>query len=173
MNYSTGIVDRGVYNEAEEKATRELMSMQSAYAETGPLYDPSGKYLCKDCIHRVPTELNKYSAHCDKVEGAIRLLSGSCDVFAFGNYASDDQLLTKIDENLVHGEGKLTKAEAGYQERPISKAFGCFRCTHAKLAKYPDKDGRRIWCRRFGTHVASTACCKAHNGVDTVSEFKS
>lgn len=168
-----GISDRGEYNEAEERDIRAMMVREANYAEVGPTYDPSGKYLCQDCRFRLPTDLDHYNAQCNRVEGLISLISGSCNIFEFGDWSADDMLLTLTDQNLVHGEGKLTKEAAGYQERPTSKAFGCLRCTHGARAKYTDKEGRRVWCRHFGTHVASTACCGAHEGSDSVKEFAS
>lgn len=168
-----GIPDRGEYNEAEERDIRAQMERTANYAEIGPTYDPSGKYLCQDCRFRLPTDLDKYNAQCNTVEGLISLVTGSCDKFEFGDWSADDMLLTLTDQSLMHGAGKLTKEAAGYQERPISKAFGCLRCTHGARAKYMDKEGRRVWCREFGTHVSQTGCCGAHEGTDSIKEFES
>lgn len=142
------ISDTGDYNELREKAIRDLATRIGYYAESGPLFDPEGRYLCGDCV------LRDEPKSCTHVSGKISMQLGSCMIWFYG-----DQI------NLPAGQ-KLTQIEANYAERPVAKGFGCSRCGWDAKAKKPDSEGRPDWCGWWGMHVAPLACCFAESGKD-------
>lgn len=142
------IADTGEYDDLHDRAVRDLATRVGYYAESGPLFDPEGKYLCKDCCLRDEPKA------CTHVSGKISMQTGSCMIWIYG-----DQV------NLTVGQ-KLTQIESNYAERPVSKGFGCSRCGWYKKAKKADSDGRPGWCSWWGTHVVPLACCLAESGQD-------
>jgi hypothetical protein len=147
-NPRTPIADTGEYNELKEKAIRDLASKIGYYAESGPLFDPEGKYLCSTCHMRTEPKA------CTTVSGTISMQTGSCMIWMIGE-----------PTNISVGQ-KLTQIESNYAERP--KGFGCARCGWYKQAKKPDGDGRPGWCSWWGIHAVPLACCFAESGKDLV-----
>lgn len=153
MNGASGnprkpIPDTGDYNELHEKAVRDLASKLGFYAESGPLFDPEGRYLCGSCALRTEP------AACTHVSGKISMVAGSCMIWLYG-----DAIKLPVGQ-------KLTQIEANYGERVKAKGFGCSRCGWHKQAKKADKDGRPSWCGWWGIHVVPLACCFAESGPD-------
>ena len=158
--------DPGDYNEAQETEMRARMNQFNHYSEAGdPTYDPSGMYLCRTCIYRDGQDMDAVPPHCQIVAGDISLRTGSCDMYRYGDPSP-----------WAHTEAadssKVSKEKSGYQERPVTKGFGCLRCMYGNMAKYVDRAGRTMWCSKFGCHVQPLACCAANEGRDSIKNFK-
>jgi hypothetical protein len=149
-NPRTPIEDTGEYNELKEKAVRSLAEQLGYYAESGPLFDAAGKYLCADCA------LRDGKTACTHVSGKISMQTGSCMIWIVGEPI-----------NQPVGQ-KLTQIESGYAERKVSRGFGCVRCRWGAKAKNPDSDGRPSWCSWWGMHIVPFACCFREEGKDSV-----
>jgi hypothetical protein len=147
-NAGKPIADMGDYDELHEKAVRSLAQQLAYYAESGPLFDPEGKYLCGDCA------LRKEPSACTHVTGTISMTDGSCMIWISGEPI-----------NQAVGQ-KLTQIESNYAERPQDKGFGCSRCGWHGEAKKADSDGRPSWCGMWGIHVVPLACCLWESGPD-------
>lgn len=148
---SVGIPDTGEYDESKEDHMRGEMSLWVNYAETGPSFDPEGKYLCGTCEERIMDNA------CRWVSGKISMTAGSCRLYAHGPDESEKE----------PAPIQLTQIEAQYGERPETKAFSCSRCQFGAKAKKPDGDGRPSWCSFFGVHVEPSACCAMERGPDS------
>jgi len=142
------IADTGKYNDVKEKAIRDLATSVGYYAESGPLFDPEGRYLCSDCC------LREEPQSCTHVSGKISMQDGSCMIWVIG-----DPIHLPVGQ-------KLTQIESNYAERPTAKGFGCARCGWYDEAKKADKEGRPGWCSWWGMHVVPLACCFAESGKD-------
>jgi hypothetical protein len=142
------IPDTGDYNDLHEKAVRDLITRIAYYAESGPTFDPEGKYLCGDCCLRTEPKA------CAPVSGRISMEIGSCPLWIIG-----DEIKLPVGQ-------KLTQIEANYCERPKAKGFGCSRCGWYAQAKKADGDGRPGWCSYWGLHVVPLACCLTESGPD-------
>lgn len=138
------------YDEAQEKLVRELMEKVAQYAESGPLWDASGKYLCEACEMRIEPD------RCSHVSGDISMATGSCEKWVIGPQSWPRQTV------------QWTQKEANYGTREKAKGFGCSRCGHGTRARQTDDAGRAIWCDRFGTRVQALACCAEESGPDFV-----
>jgi uncharacterized protein YdaT len=149
---SIGIEDTGEYNEDNENRIRKQMELWVNYAESGPSFDPEGKYQCKTC-----TEKLEPSA-CHIVSGKISMDAGSCRTYEKGKQRYKGP-----------AEHHLTQIEAQYGERPKTKAFGCARCEYGDKAKSPDSQGRPSWCTFFGVHIQPLACCAMNEGDDSIN----
>lgn len=148
------------YNSEREDEKRELMAHLAFYAESGPTFDPEGKYLCGTCYYRELMDWGNTPA-CYIVEGKISMEAGSCMFYRKGDPDSE--------WNPIPMKKKYTQAEAQYAERPKVKGFGCYpRCEYVSVAQGPDKDGREFWCGEFGVHVRAKACCAFEDGKDLV-----
>ena len=147
-NPRTPVKDSGEYDLIKEAAIRDLATKVGYYAESGPLFDPAGQYLCDDCA------LRDQPKSCTHVSGDISMETGSCMLWIIGN---------QID--LPVGQ-KLTQIEANYAERPKAKGFGCSRCGWSAKAKKADEQGRPSWCGWWGMHIMPSACCLAESGPD-------
>lgn len=134
---------------AKEQQMRSLIERQAAYAESGPEFDPKGKYLCGECAYFDGTK------GCGAVEGSISGTTGSCRIWTVDG--------TEV-KPLRH---KLEKTEADYAERPEAKGFGCSRCEYERPANKPDGQ-RTIWCSFWGLRVTPLACCAEEDGPDLV-----
>jgi hypothetical protein len=144
----TPLLDTGRYDELHEKAVRDLATRIGYYAESGPLFDPEGRYFCGTCC------LREEPKSCSHVSGKIDMDVGSCMLWVIG-----DEVGLKVGQ-------KLTQIEANYCERPKAKGFGCSRCGWYAKAKKADADGRPAWCGWWGIHVTPFACCIAESGPD-------
>jgi hypothetical protein len=144
------LADTGKYDFTKEKAIRAIAEKIGAYAESGPTFDPGGRYLCGTCCFR------DGKSACTHVSGKISMVIGSCFIWFIGEPI-----------NQAVGE-KLTQIESMYSERPKAKGFGCSRCSMASKAKKVDTDGRPSWCDFWGMHVQPKACCFMENGPDLV-----
>ena len=142
--------DSGEVDELKEKAIRDYATTIGFYAESGPLFDPEGKYLCGRCCFRLLPKA------CDTVSGKISMQVGSCMQWRKG-----EPVGLKV-------KAKLTQIEAGYAERPTAKGFGCSRCEYGSEAKKADSKGRPSWCSFWGMHVTPFACCMHEDGKDLV-----
>lgn len=145
------IEDTGEYDEVHEAQIRALAERVGFYAESGPLFDKDGDYLCGACALRQEPEA------CTHVSGNISMETGSCMIWCTGQ---------PLNEPI----GKqLTQIEANYAMRPTAKGFGCSRCEYSAEAKKPDSDGRPSWCTVWGMHIEPKACCIFEDGDDLVS----
>lgn len=154
---ASGISDAGKYDFDNEKQIREQMQLIAHYAEEGPTFDPAGKYLCGSCRYRMVVDSGPMD-ECYTVTGTTKMDTGSCALYVIGNVESEHNPLPML--------GRYTQLEAEYAER--KNGFGCQNCEFASKAKKPDPDGRKLWCRFFGTHVTKTACCDRESGPDMV-----
>lgn len=143
------ISDKGIYDTAREAKLRKLIEQQAAYAERGPTFDPSGRYLCDGCAYFDGKD------RCGAVEGQISGTDGSSRLWTIKG--------TEVEP--LHW--KLSQMSADYAERPKAKGFGCSRCEYATKAKAPDGE-RTLWCGFWGLRVAPLACCSEENGPDLV-----
>lgn len=143
------ISERAGQNEELESQIRAVIEKHAAYAESGPTFDPSGKYLCGECSFRSGTDV------CEIVSGKISFTSGSCRLWTTA-VAPRDTWPKKLDQ-----------VEAQYSERPEALGFGCSRCEYAKDAK--NQSHRPLWCGFWGLHVMSLACCSEETGPDLIS----
>lgn len=144
------IADTGKYDETKEVAVRDFATTIGFYAESGPLFDPDGKYRCGECCFRDGTTA------CDIVSGKISMTIGSCMCWRIGEPVS-----LKVQE-------KLTQIESMYSERPKTKQFGCAKCEYGGEAKKADSAGRPSWCTYWGMHIVPLACCFREDGKDLV-----
>lgn len=146
------VEDTGTYDEKKESEFRIIAHDTAQYAEEGPSFDPTGKYLCGTCFYMLGTN------ECAFVEGDdISPENGTCRYWK------------KADgTNPVPLERKYDKEEAGYTERPHGEGFGCARCDYGAAAKAPDSKGRESWCSRFGMHVEPLACCAKNEGDNDI-----
>ena len=142
--------DTGKYDELKEKAIRDYATTIGFYAESGPLFDPEGKYLCGDCCFR------DGKSACDIVSGTISMTIGSCMMWRIGAPVG------------LQVKQKLTQLEAMYSERAKIKQFGCSKCKYGGEAKKPDAKGRPSWCTYWGMHIIPYACCFQETGKDLV-----
>lgn len=154
---ASGMHDPGKYDFDKEKQIREQMQLIAHYAEEGPTFDPAGKYLCGSCRYRMVVDSGPMD-ECYSVTGTTKMATGSCGLYVIGNVESEHNPLPMLE--------RYTQLEAGYAER--KNGFGCQNCEFASKAKKPDPDGRKLWCRFFGTHVTKTACCDRESGPDMV-----
>jgi hypothetical protein len=139
-------------NEGQEAKLRALVGRTAAYAESGPTFDPKGRYLCGECAARSGRD------GCSVVSGVISFTTGSCRLWT---------------RDRLEPASKLSQGEAQYAERPEAKGFGCWpRCEHGQTARRPDGEGRRIWCQFWGMHVMKLACCSEENGPDLIEPEK-
>lgn len=148
------------YNTRRENEKRELMQQCAFYAESGPTFDPEGKYLCGTCYYRQLMDWGD-TPHCYIVDGHISMEAGSCNLYRHGNPDSE--------WNPLPTHHRFSKEQAGYAESP-RKGFGCFpRCEYAAQAEGQDTDGREFWCKNWGVHVRAKACCafEEHEGIKT------
>jgi len=136
-------------DEKEESQTRSLIEQFANYAESGPTFDPQGRYLCGACSFR------QGDASCGIVSGRISFRTGGCRLWTRQTLPRD---------SWPH---KLTQSEADYAERPEAKGFGCSpRCEYGKPARQTAGMGRGIWCEFWGLHVKAFACCAEEDGPD-------
>jgi len=143
-------VDKGEYDEEHESHLRNELVIWANYAESGPTFDPDGKYLCESC------DMRKGTDQCMRVHGPISFSDGGCRIYVYGKEA----------ENEADMPTKLTQLEATYSERPKEKAFGCKNCEYSAEAKKPDSAGRPSWCKFWGIHIIPTACCFRNDSED-------
>lgn len=144
-------VDTGVYDSDKEDEIREELVAWANYAESGPSFDPEGKYLCGTCDMRTGDD------HCFRVVSPISFETGSCRIYVKGK-----------PENEEDYPIKLTQIETAYTERPNVKGFGCARCMFGADAIKKDAEGRTLWCSFWGVHVEPLACCFKNTGDDDV-----
>lgn len=144
--------DPGEYDAEEEDERRGLMELLAFYDESGPRSDPTGRYLCGTC------RLRQEPDRCLWVSSTISMTTGGCKLYVRGDQLGDEFALL----------GKYTQTESGYAERPKAKRFGCGMCSYASAANEADDDGRVLWCKEWGVHVRSEACCERHEGPDMV-----
>jgi hypothetical protein len=137
-----------------EEQNRAKATRTGYYAESGPRYDPSGKYLCGTCNGRMRT--NK----CSRVHGTISFTTGSCKTYKIGRVATKK-------ESVI-----LSQKDAIYTERPNDKTFGCHRCQYGVKAAEPDGK-RTLDCKEWNCLVLPTACCEKNKGKDDVYPWKS
>lgn len=142
--------DTGKYDEAHENHLRAELERWACYAESGPTFDPAGKYLCGRC------DMRKGDVDCMRVESPISLKIGSCMIYTYGATPEKDPPMPR----------KLTQIEAKYSERPVSKRFGCIGCEYSAEAKEKDSAGRPSWCRFWGVHIQPKACCMMNDAPD-------
>lgn len=141
----------GNYDWQKEDNVRSLMELTSFYDEAGPRSDPDGNYLCGTC------KLRSGTGACLFVVGDISFTTGSCNIYINGTEPLGEEFALKE---------KLSPQDVGYAERPEAKGFGCKRCEYGGEAVAPDPDGRASWCREWGVHIRSSACCMRHDGPD-------
>lgn len=153
VKQSESYKDEGTYNEDEEATRRSRAMFLGYYAENGPTYDPSGKYLCGSCEHRCDAGDH---TDCILVVGPISNTTGSCRLYEIGGAANHE------DEMPI----KYSQSEAVYTERPTVKGFGCSRCEYGDKAEKLDGAGRKLWCSFWGMHVLPTSCCERNAGKD-------
>lgn len=136
------VEDTGEYDEEKESRIRRIARDTAQYAESGPMFDPSGEYLCKGCRYMLG------NTKCAFVEGDdISKEHGTCRYWK----AADGKAPVEL-------ERKYSKKEAGYAERK-DQPFGCKRCEYGSGARKPDSEGRESWCQFFGMHILPDACC--------------
>jgi len=141
-------------NDLKESAIRDYATSIGFYAESGPTFDPKGKYLCGTCCFRLGEKA------CDLVSGKISMTTGSCMMWRIG-----EPVGLKVKQ-------KLTQIEAQYAERPKAKGFGCSRCEYGQKAEKPDAQGRESWCTFWQMHIKPPACCFREDGPDLVEPKK-
>lgn len=144
--------DTGTYDEKAEAHLRKELVMWANYAESGPTFDPAGKYLCNTC------DMRSNKVYCRRVVSPISFTTGSCRIYTHG----------KEEEGGEPMPQKLTQVEVAYTERPNVKGFGCSRCMYGGKAKKADSGGRKGWCSFWGLHVEPLACCFTNTGDDDV-----
>ncbi len=150
----TTYTDPGKYDEEREAEIREMIELLSHYAESGPTYDPTGRYVCGSCNMRIPDE-----GRCTHVDGPVSMRYGGCRKYMRGDPIGKSHALPR----------KMTQTSASYAERPQVLGFGCYpRCMYGAIAAKPDSQGRTIWCSFWGLHVRPTACCDQNDGPDSV-----
>lgn len=148
------------YNFQREEQKRELMQQAAFYAESGPTFDPEGKYLCGSCYYRQLMDWGD-TPYCYIVDGKVSMETGSCSFYRHGNPDSE--------WNPLPTHHRYSKEASGYAERPKVKGFGCYpRCKYGKEAEQKDSDGREYWCLNWGVHVTARACCAFEEGEDLV-----
>lgn len=145
-----------IYNPKQEDSIRRLMEETENYAESGPTFDPEGRYLCGSCIYRSD---DSDRTDCAVLDEHVSNIHGSCHQYYRGS-----ALGKKLDFF-----PKGTYEETGYGERPKSKGFGCARCGMAEKANKTDSKGRTLWCNGFHCHVQSRACCRQESGPDLIT----
>lgn len=169
-------MDTGVYDWIHEEHTRQWMARRAQYADelgcgNGRLYDRFGRYLCGGYKNQEEQSCNKYkpglkdypNGGCTEFNKEIKGPNGSCDWWE--NFAG--QLDPEFQTSELTGE----KRDGLYVEDPTGEGFGCNpRCPHGLIARGVDPQGRRIFCRWWGTHVTETACC-SFNGRENVITF--
>lgn len=142
--------DTGTYDEVEESELRDELVLWADYAESGPTFDSTGKYLCGGCEMRLEED------DCTRVVSPISFTTGSCRIYTKGK--SEGEAMPQL----------LTQTEVAYTERSNVKGFGCERCQFGLEAKKEDSDKRPMWCNFWGLHVQPKACCFKNTGPDDV-----
>src|SRR5262245_48905597 len=67
------------YDFDHEQMVRSMAERDAAYAESGPTFDPSGKYLCGTC------NMREEPVRCTHVSGRISMVAGGCRLYEIGD----------------------------------------------------------------------------------------